>query len=194
MQVKSAIHVDGLDRPPNDFFKILIVDDEMVVRKLLHAMLSEDGYKEIDEAESGEEALDALKKKDYHLILLDKNLPGIDGIEVLKQIKKTRSKIEVIIITGYASLETAVTAMELGAFGYISKPFSDIQTVMSRIKGALDRATVRYHIGTLHYRLERLQDLLKKAEAELSREAMAGNIRDASGRLRIITNALKNLA
>jgi DNA-binding NtrC family response regulator len=182
------------DRPPRKFFKILIVDDEHVVRKLLLAILTEDGYVEIDEADSGEGAVAAFSQKEYHLILLDKNLPGMDGIEVLKRAKTSRPDTEVIIITAYASLESAVEAMELGALSYINKPFTDINLVQRRVESALDRATNRYHVGQLLARLDRVQDLLKKAEGEMGREAMSQKVKDASGRLRLITADLKQLA
>jgi DNA-binding NtrC family response regulator len=184
----------GVKKPPKDFFKILIVDDEQVVRSLLQGILAEDGYVEIDEADSGEGALAAVARRGYHLILLDKNLPGMDGIEVLKRVKESHPETEVIIITAYASLESAVEAMELGALSYINKPFSDIKLVQQRVASALDRAADRYYLGQLLARLERVQDLLKKAENSIGRAEMAQKVQDASGRLRIITGELKRLA
>ena len=101
---------------------ILIVDDESIVRSSLKSWLEEDGYN-IETAASGDEALRKLQRQQYHIMLVDIKMPGIDGIELLRRVKDINPEIEVVMITAYASIESAVEAMKIGAFDYITKPF-----------------------------------------------------------------------
>lgn len=102
-------------------FKILVIDDEKEHRDTLRMMLECNGYI-VGEASSGEEAMDLMDGEFYPLVLCDYIMPGINGLEVLKRIKKIYSKsVEVIIITGYGDVESAVEAMKLGAFSYFIK-------------------------------------------------------------------------
>jgi DNA-binding NtrC family response regulator len=102
--------------------RILIVDDEMIVRSSLKSGLEEDGYG-IDTAASAEDALKMLQDHTYSIILLDIKMPGMDGIELLRRVKQVNPNIEVVMITAYATIESAVEAMKIGAFDYITKPF-----------------------------------------------------------------------
>jgi len=77
-----------MEKPSKLFYQILVVDDEETVRHLLRAMLNGEGYTEVDEAASGKEAIEKLSEQEYHLALVDKNMPGMDGIEVMKEAKK----------------------------------------------------------------------------------------------------------
>lgn len=102
-------------------FKILIVDDEKEHRDTYKMILEGRGFF-VEDASSGGEALDLLENEYYPLVLCDFIMPGIDGLEVLKKIKKLYDKsVEVIIVTGYGGVESAVEAMKLGAFGYFIK-------------------------------------------------------------------------
>ncbi len=100
---------------------ILIVDDEFSVRDSLFNWFKVEGYR-VDTAENGMEALKKLQENSWDIVLLDIKMPGMDGMEVQRQIKKIDSSIIVIIITAYATVDTAVEAMKEGAFDYISKP------------------------------------------------------------------------
>ena len=102
---------------------ILVVDDDKTVCKSIANVLENEGYK-VDMAFSGEEALAAVNKNKYAVVLLDLMLPGISGIEVLQQIKKQNPNITAIMITGYPSVKTAVESIKLSAFDYIPKPFT----------------------------------------------------------------------
>ena len=93
---------------------VLVVDDEKNIRLTLSQTLESLGL-ETDTAVNGEEALDKLKMKEFGLILLDLKMPGMDGMEVLRQLRKIRPDIRVIIITAYGTVESAVEAMKLGA-------------------------------------------------------------------------------
>jgi two-component system nitrogen regulation response regulator NtrX len=102
---------------------ILIVDDEVSICQSLKAILSDEGY-QVLVAGSGEEAVQLIEEEMPQLVLLDIWLPGMDGLETLKAIKKTHSKVLVIIMSGHGTIETAVKATKLGAFDFIEKPLS----------------------------------------------------------------------
>ncbi|MBW1642050.1 MAG: sigma-54-dependent Fis family transcriptional regulator, partial [Deltaproteobacteria bacterium] len=118
------------------FPSILIVDDEPTIQQSLSGILSDEGF-EISIASNGYEALQIIQKDSPDLVLLDIWMPGIDGIETLKEIKKENPNIQVIIITGHGTIETAVTATKLGAFDLIEKPLS-IDKIIVSISNALN--------------------------------------------------------
>jgi DNA-binding response OmpR family regulator len=100
---------------------VLIVEDEAIMRESLRDWLKDGGY-EVDTAGEGEEALKKIGEKEFGVAVLDLRLPGKDGLEVLKEATSQDPKIKGIIITAYPSVETAVTAMKMGAVDYIVKP------------------------------------------------------------------------
>jgi DNA-binding NtrC family response regulator len=102
---------------------ILIVDDEEIVRESLANWLEEDGY-EVKVAENADRALERLPEKDWNLALVDLKMPGMDGIELMDEIRKVKPETIVIIMTAYATVDTAVQAMKKGAYDYIVKPFN----------------------------------------------------------------------
>jgi putative PEP-CTERM system response regulator len=102
--------------------KILIVDDELSVRNSLTEWFIEDGFL-VEAAESAEDALAKMHKGPFDIILLDIKMPGMDGITLQKKIKEIDSEVIIIIMTAYASVDTAVQALKLGAFDYVTKPF-----------------------------------------------------------------------
>lgn len=104
----------------NNNFKILVVDDEIEYREVLEMILCENGYI-IETACSGEEALEKLENDSFDLILSDLIMEGMDGIQLLKEIKKKYADTEVIIVTGYGTVQNAVEAMKKGAFTYFIK-------------------------------------------------------------------------
>lgn len=118
------------------FPSILIVDDEPSILKSLVGILSDEGF-EVTTALNGYEALKIIDTESPDLVLLDIWMPGIDGIETLKQIKKDNPFIQVIIITGHGTIETAVQATKLGAFDLIEKPLS-IDKIILGINNALN--------------------------------------------------------
>jgi two-component system nitrogen regulation response regulator NtrX len=118
------------------FPSILLVDDEPSILKTLGGLLSDEGF-EIITASNGYEALKTVDKESPDLVLLDIWMPGIDGIETLKQIKKENPQIQVIMITGHGTIETAVRAVKFGAFDFIEKPLT-IDRVIVAINNALN--------------------------------------------------------
>jgi len=117
------------------FPSILIVDDEPSIVQSLKGILSDEGFAVLS-ASNGYEALKVIEKESPDLVLLDVWMPGIDGIETLKEIKKDNQHIQVIIITGHGTIDTAVKATKLGAYDFIEKPLS-IDKVIVTINNAL---------------------------------------------------------
>ncbi|WP_240377692.1 response regulator transcription factor [Bacillus piscicola] len=118
--------------------KILIVDDEERIRRLLKMYLEREAY-EVEEAENGEEALDAALNKDFDVILLDLMMPGMDGIEVCEELRKVKAT-PVIMLTAKGEEANRVQGLEAGADDYIVKPFSPREVVL-RVKAILRRAS-----------------------------------------------------
>lgn len=116
---------------------VLVVDDEEVVRRGYARTLSGADC-EVATAWNGKEALDALEHRPYDVVLLDLRMPEIDGMAVLRTIREKWPDSEVVVITGYPSLETAKEAMSLGACDYLAKPVAP-QDVIHATRGALDR-------------------------------------------------------
>jgi len=116
--------------------KILLVEDEAVLREALQDWLVADGY-EVETTESGEDALDKIKKEEFGVIVLDLRLPGIDGLRVFEEVKDVKPEIKGVIITAYPSSETLDKAKEIGLLDYLPKPFN-IEDLEKIISGALD--------------------------------------------------------
>jgi len=137
----------------NDKALIHLIDDEPIIHDVLGQLLLADGY-QVEISSSGEEALAKFEEQKYDLILLDLLMPGLDGLEVLKRIKKVDPEVPVIIITAYGSVESALSAIKMGAYDYIQKPFKNDELLMT-ISRALE-----------HRRLQeeniRLKDELKR--------------------------------
>src|SRR3989338_221817 len=102
---------------------ILIVDDDPNVRDFLKLFLKFKGYRDVRTADKGQDALEAVKKEDLRLVLLDIMLPDLNGVEVLRQVKETNPDVSVIMITGYPDEEKARELLKQGAYDYIVKPF-----------------------------------------------------------------------
>ena len=102
---------------------ILVVDDEKAIQEILAFTLTAEGY-EVATAGSGEEALTRVEQQDFDVILTDIVMPGVDGLEVLERSRLLNPRASVIVMTAYAALETAITALRRGACDYLEKPFS----------------------------------------------------------------------
>jgi len=109
---------------------IHVIDDEPVIHDVLSQLLTAEGY-DIVLSSSGEDALQKYEAQTFDLVLLDLLMPGLDGIEVLKAIKKIHPQAVIIIITAYASVESAIEAMKMGAFDYIQKPFKHEELLLT---------------------------------------------------------------
>ncbi|HDI59945.1 MAG TPA: response regulator [Desulfobacteraceae bacterium] len=112
-------------------FRILVVDDEPIVRQSLESWLEDEGFA-VDTAASAPEALEALEKSEYQLMLSDIKMAGMDGVELLRQAKTACPDLAVVLMTAYATVETAVEAMKIGALDYLVKPF-DPETLVPMV-------------------------------------------------------------
>jgi heterodisulfide reductase subunit A len=138
----GAIQVPGKVRTG---FRILVVDDELIVRDSLKEWLAEEGFA-VDTAGSGQEALDRLARESYQLMLLDLKMPEMDGVEVLQKITEEFGDLDVIIMTAYATVETAVEAMKIGASDYLVKPF-DPETLIPMVERLYQRGSSLQAVG-----------------------------------------------
>ena len=152
------------DVGPSGVKHLLIVDDEPVILQILKAVFEDEPYR-LTTAGSGNEALKVIEGEGCDLLITDKNLPDVSGLDLLRIAKEKNPFVEVIIVTGYASLETALTAMELDAFDYILKPLNNVFDIKKKVKQALEKQEISLENKRL---LEHLQE--KNAELE---EALA---------------------
>jgi excisionase family DNA binding protein len=131
----SRSRLEGSDRNGlSDRPRILIVDDEQAVRDLLAKTLTMADY-DVDTAPDGPSALDRLRAAEYDLLITDLKMPGMDGLSVIREARRLRQGLAVVIITGYSTEASAIEAINLGVAGYLTKPFR-----LPRILAATARA------------------------------------------------------
>lgn len=139
--------------------RILVVDDEAVIRELMLDILNEEGY-DVEVASSGPEALAVLRERDeFVLLLTDIMMPDMNGIELIREARKVRHELIPIVMTGFATLDTARAAVKEGAYDYILKPFS-----LSEIKMAVANAIDRHRLANENARLRNLTELFHISE------------------------------
>ncbi len=122
----------------NETAHVLVVDDESAIRYSITKTLQRVGY-QVDSAASGEEALEMLARQTYDVILTDIRMPGISGVELLARVRESAPEAIVILLTSYASLETAVESLRLGAHDYLIKPSSS-QDIRDSVARGIERA------------------------------------------------------
>ncbi len=147
---------------------ILVVDDEDVIRMVFDALLAEAGY-QVQYADTAEKAIDRVQRDDQlNLLIVDKNLPGQSGLDLMRQVHDVRPDTGFIMITGYASYESAVEALRLGAYDYLEKPFSDLVLVREKIDRALDRQRLLRENQVLAHQLRSVHKDLRSKVATLA--------------------------
>jgi two-component system response regulator PilR (NtrC family) len=137
--------------------RILVVDDEESMRQLLEIALGKEGHR-ITVAESGKKATELFDKSSYDLVISDIKMADMSGVEVLRHIKETDPGVPVIMVTAYASAETAVEALRLGAYDYLTKPFK-LEELKANIRNALDKVRLEHENLTLKRELKEKQGL-----------------------------------
>jgi DNA-binding NtrC family response regulator len=122
-----------MDKPA----RILIIDDDENIRKVLQTILEDEGYV-VETADTAKKGIERSEKAFYNLALIDVRLPDMEGIELLTKLRETKPKMRKIIVTGYPTLQNAVSAVNKGADAYVMKPF-DVEKILLTIKDQLKK-------------------------------------------------------
>ncbi|MDR3631016.1 MAG: response regulator [Desulfocapsaceae bacterium] len=122
-------------------FNVLIVDDEQEFREMTIKRLNKRGLRCFG-AENGMEALEQVEKREIDVVLLDVKMPGMDGIMTLREIKRIQPEIEVVMLTGHASVESGIEGMRLGAFDYLMKPI-ELEPLIEKLLEANEKKVLR---------------------------------------------------
>ena len=145
--------------------KILIIEDEDSIRRVLIKIIkNEDASFEVDDAADGLEGYNKLVDSDYDLVLCDIKMPKMDGVEVLEKVQAIKPEIPFIMISGHGELETAVQAMRLGAFDYISKP-PDLNRLLNAIRNALDKKKLVVENTRLKKKVDKNYEMIGEGQA-----------------------------
>jgi two-component system, OmpR family, response regulator len=128
-----------------DTFRVLIVDDEDDFREAIIKRLRARKV-EVEGADSGPKALDMVAQQDFDVVVLDVKMPGMDGIETLRALKLQKPLVEVIMLTGHASVESGIQGMQLGAFDYVMKPVA-LDDLMDKLRQAFERRAIQLAYG-----------------------------------------------
>lgn len=150
----------------DEHFDILVVDDEESIRRVVSRVLIDDGHR-VTTAETGEQAFDLILKRPFNLVITDIRMSGMSGMELLTKIRKVNSSIEVVIITSYASLDTAVQAMRDGAYDYLAKPFESLHAISSVAARVKDKFLLNRQTNELNQKLRTYNSQLERANQEL---------------------------
>src|SRR2546421_8514486 len=137
---RATSHENMMSSKPASPHTILIADDEPNIRRVLEAMFTKEGFTVLV-AENGKKALDLASSHDVDLLLSDLIMPDSNGVELLQKVKQLHPQCSAVIITAYGSIKSAVEAMRLGAFNYLTKPF-DIDEVRAVVKRALEHRSL----------------------------------------------------
>ena len=182
--------------------KILIVDDEAFIRENLERILAEDGYRPISTA-SPEEAIQIVGEEEISLVLLDLNLGGSSGLDVLRTMREVDPEILVIIITGYGTVESAVEALKIGAYDYIKKPFKadaihlivklalETQNLRRKVRHLSKDAAGINMVGTSPALLQIFQQIREVAKHETATVLVTG---DSGTGKELVASAIHNLS
>ena len=164
---------------------ILIIEDEASIRRVLVKILEEEdkGYK-ISEVENGLEGSSFIEKNAVDLILCDIKMPKMDGIEVLRKVQNTHPELPVVMISGHGDLETAVDAMRLGAFDYISKP-PDLNRLLNAVRNALDSKIQIQNNPTKAKKVPSKFNMIGESEAIVQIKSMIEKVAPSNARVLI---------
>ncbi|MFQ5500128.1 MAG: sigma-54-dependent transcriptional regulator [Candidatus Zixiibacteriota bacterium] len=157
--------------------RILVIDDEESMCRFMQIMLTREGYR-VDSVDSGSKGISLLRQQDYDLVIADLQMPEMTGIDVLKEIKSFKRDQDLIVMTAYASVDTAIEAMKQGAADYITKPFK-----VDEIKLVIDKSISRKHLQEENDKLKRqlcpddpLDSFIGNSEAAIKLKTLASQI------------------
>lgn len=162
--------------------KIIVVDDEAAIRRILREVLEHEGY-QVDDAESGAEAIKKIKEQDYDAMLCDIKMDKMDGIEVLETVKQL-SDFPVVMISGHGTIDTAVESIKKGAFDYIAKPI-DLNRLLVTMRNALDKSKLMTETKTLKKAVNRKYEMVGESPAMKSMCGIIDKVAPTSARVLI---------
>jgi two-component system cell cycle sensor histidine kinase/response regulator CckA len=169
--------------------RLLIVDDEPMVLDVLRRLLVEP-EREVEVASGPEGALEIAGRFPIDVALVDKNLLGASGLELSRKLKALQPELEVILITGYASLETAVEAVQIGAFDYLTKPIDDYASLSLKVQSAIEKSRLRRNERAL---IERLKEAEVRYRSLVEAAPDAVLVHDSQGHIRDVNTAASSL-
>ena len=158
---------------------ILLIDDEAIALSNLKHVFEREGYT-VTACRSGEDGLAAMQTTEFDLVLTDLKMPGIDGMDILRHVRTTLPEVPVIMITGHATLDSAVEAMKAGAYHYIAKPFR-LTEAREVVRGALELRRVRRENTELKVRIEELSDQTTIITQDLGMQRLLETARQIAG-------------
>jgi DNA-binding NtrC family response regulator len=158
---------------------ILLIDDEAIALTNLSHVLRKEGYA-VTACKDGESGLEAMEQGHFDLVLTDLKMPGLDGMEVLRRVQAEHAHVPVIMITGHATLDSAVAAMKAGAFHYLAKPFR-LAEAREVVRSALELARVRRENQELKLKVEQLQNPHTLITQDLAMQRLMETARRVAG-------------
>jgi len=150
--------------------KILIIDDDQHIRMTLSGILKIKGY-ETFTATKGSDGLEKIKEYQMNMVIIDLNLPDMSGLDVLSRMKELNPLLEAVILTGNASIDSAIDATNKGAFSYLLKPY-DMDQVLLHIRRAIEKQRAQETIAKDHRELEKMNAQLIEINRELEKEVL----------------------
>ncbi|RME22599.1 MAG: response regulator [Deltaproteobacteria bacterium] len=165
---------------------IMVVDDEDIIRLVFESLLQESGH-ELLMASCATEAFQLVERNPPDLLIVDKNLPDISGLELARQVKTRYRDTEFMVITGYASYDSAVEALRLGAIDYLEKPFNDLEVLEKKINRAIEHRLLQQENRLLAEQLREANRQLALAKDGVSG---SGNRSGSFKRLELVSNLL----
>lgn len=172
--------------------EVLVVDDEPVVLHVVSKLLTSRGLP-VAPVATAEAALELINQRGFALMITDKNLPGMDGVELMRRLRKKHPYCGTIVMTGYASMASAIEALRLGANDYLEKPFSDLTVVAAKVENAIKAQRTSFERDALAERLRTYQAELEatraetqkqRTEIELFEELLDSRVKQATAALR----------
>lgn len=165
--------------------QILLIEDEEPIRRVMVKILAEeDASYEVTEAENGKAGLNALKKKNFDLVLCDIKMPKMDGIEVLQEVNSLGLNVPFIMLTGHGNIETAVGAMKLGAYDFIPKP-PDLNRLLTAVRHGIENKTLRKENSKLKKKVAQKYTIVGESAEVQRMKAMISKVAPTDARVLI---------
>lgn len=165
--------------------QILLIEDEEPIRRVMVKILAEeDASYEVTEAENGKAGLNALKKKNFDLVLCDIKMPKMDGIEVLQEVNSLGLNVPFIMLTGHGNIETAVGAMKLGAYDFIPKP-PDLNRLLTAVRHGIENKTLRKENSKLKKKVAQKYSIVGESAEVQRMKAMISKVAPTDARVLI---------